>query len=318
MEWKDFIGNGEIVNRLQRLLQEKKMPHAILLAGPRGIGKFLAAEMVAAALFFGSERFHDRVGSHPDVIFVRPDGQAIKIEQIRRLQAEAALTPQRANERIVLIDEAEKMTVQSQNSLLKSLEEPAGNVRFFLIASNRASLLDTILSRCVTFDFQPIEKNALSLHLQRSFAVAAKQADALAMLAGGSLGRAESLVREDALTAREEAFSLLDGLGEARTSAQALWKYSAEFSSYDRMRLQLILETLVTVWRDLLVAGSADDGKLLYHVDKRERLLAWSALWPRRKIFGALELTKKALRALQANGNPLLLLERFMIETTSL
>ncbi|HIC09302.1 MAG TPA: AAA family ATPase [Aquificales bacterium] len=104
----------------------------------------------------GKKHFAFLIGEHPDLILVPPDGNQIKIDQIRELQEYVALKPT-GRHKVVIIDDAGKMNPQAQNALLKTLEEPPQGVVFILIATNRGELLPTILSRCQVVEFQPLK-----------------------------------------------------------------------------------------------------------------------------------------------------------------
>lgn len=318
MKWHGFIGNDEAADRLDKLIKEKRMPTALLLLGPQGVGKFLAARMIAAAIFFDSPSQIEQIELHPDLIILRPEGQTIKIEQIREMQREAALAPAQSERRIVIIDDADKMTVQAANSLLKTLEEPEGEAMFILVAANRSLLLPTILSRCFIIAFQPIEKMLLARCLSERYSLPAAQADTLAMLSGGSLGRAAALAEKDALSVRQIAAELLTQLLELRRSGQPVWGISARLAEYDRARLLLLMEALLTFWRDMLVLKSSGLVTLLYNADKAAELQSLQTEISLRELFGAVELTNCAVQSLRANGNVQLLVERFVIKLADL
>lgn len=318
MEWQDFVGNSDSIGRLQKLLQEKRMPGALLLLGPQGVGKFLAAEMVAAAIFFDSPSEVAKAVNHPDMIIIQPDGQNIKIEQIRKMQLAAALAPDKAQHRIIIIDDADKMTVQAANSLLKTLEEPAGEAMFILVAENRSLLLDTVISRCLTVEFQPIERSELARYMAEKYNLPAEQAYTLTMLSGGSLGRAVQLTEDGALNVRLDALGFVTSIIAQRRSGQYSWTECTRLAENDRPRLLLIMEALLTIWRDLLVMDSGSSAKLLYNVDKERELRDFGAEISGRVILGAIELTNQAMQMLRANGNQLLIMERFMIKMQDL
>ncbi len=104
----------------------------------------------------GKKHFSFLIGEHPDLVLVTPDGNRIKIDQIRELQEYVALKPT-GRHKVVIIDDAGKMNLQAQNALLKTLEEPPPGVVFILIAANRGELLPTILSRCQVIEFSPLK-----------------------------------------------------------------------------------------------------------------------------------------------------------------
>ena len=100
-------------------------------------------------------------GNHPDFEIIEPDGKSIKIDQIRSLQLDMANKPIISKNKIFIINEADTMTEESQNCLLKTLEEPPKYGIIFLIVSNESKILPTIKSRCVTLKFNKIEKEEM-------------------------------------------------------------------------------------------------------------------------------------------------------------
>ena len=144
--WDALQGNEAAAGALRHMAESGRMPHALLFAGPRGVGKFLAARIFAAALLCGGQARPCGVcpscraaaaGAHPDWSVVQPDGQAIKIEQVRALQGVLATAPVLAKRRVALFDDAEKLTLEAANSLLKLLEEPVGETVFLLVSGSR-------------------------------------------------------------------------------------------------------------------------------------------------------------------------------------
>ena len=157
---------------LKQIIQHRKIPNALLFAGPSGAGKIEAAYGFAMALNCKVEDGTPPCGScppckkikarmHPDMIhFGVPDAKKnITISQIRDMGSKIVSLPNEANHRMVLIDQAHKMNIQAQNALLKVLEEPPENTFFILVVTDISPLLDTILSRCRLLRFLlPSEK----------------------------------------------------------------------------------------------------------------------------------------------------------------
>ncbi|MBQ1249746.1 MAG: DNA polymerase III subunit delta', partial [Selenomonadales bacterium] len=162
ISWSSIVGQEDAVSRLRRLVRGVRMPHALLFAGPESVGKYLTAKTLAAALLCESDdapcgtcqacRLAENE-SHPDLVIVRPDKQNIKIGEIRKMQKDLSLAPYMAQRRVCIIDEADKMRDEAANSILKTLEEPVGDVVFILITAKRYQLLDTIRSRCMLVEF---------------------------------------------------------------------------------------------------------------------------------------------------------------------
>ncbi|HNF64555.1 MAG TPA: DNA polymerase III subunit delta', partial [Plasticicumulans sp.] len=155
--------------QLAPALAAGRLPHALLLAGPEGLGKMAFAQALGEALLCESQRpdhhacGHCRAcrllaaGSHPDLHVVVPaeEGKAIRVDAIRELIGFAALTPQFGGRRVLRLAPAELLNVNAANALLKTLEEPAPGSHLILVSARPARLLPTVRSRCQTIRFAP-------------------------------------------------------------------------------------------------------------------------------------------------------------------
>ncbi|WP_066297551.1 DNA polymerase III subunit delta' [Bacillus sp. FJAT-29937] len=162
---------------IQKAFRNQKLVHAYLFSGEAGVGKKDMAFWMAKRFFCleqsNNEPCHQcgnckRIDSmnHPDLHFVEPDGQSIKIDQIRMLQKEFQYKGVESEKKCYIIQDVDKMTVQAANSLLKFLEEPNGHSLAILLTENRHRMLDTILSRVQVYQFQPLnEKDLLTSYL---------------------------------------------------------------------------------------------------------------------------------------------------------
>lgn len=317
--WETIIGHADCILRLKTVIQRGRLPHALLFAGPSGIGKFLVAQTTAAAIFCNRANTpcgrcescrSFSAGTHPDYSVVRPDGQAIKIEQIRALQGQLALAPYQSNRRVAIIERAETMTPAAANSLLKTLEEPVGAAVFILTADNRRQLLDTILSRCQTIFFQPLDDRALADELTKKGASLA-QARALARVSGGSMAKAEELLSSGGLSLRDAAAQI--ALNRHRPMEE-IWRSAQALGELKREELQELFLFLTMLFRDLLVLHSDETSILLFNPDLSRRLNAQKGQWTERELFDRLGKIAEAQKMLKANVNTRLLVERLLIQ----
>ena len=324
IDWKGIVGHGKNIACLLGMLREGKFPHAALLTGPAGVGKCRVARALAAALLCGSAdgpcgRCPScqalRQDSHPDYYEVRPESKgkgarAIRIEQIREMQAEASRLPILSHRRAVVIDDAELMNEAAENSLLKTLEEPTGQVTFLLVTGSRASLLDTIISRCMPVFFGMLPMDELAGLLARR-GISAAEAEELAVLSDGSMGRALALHEKDGMKLRDDAMAFLEGL-DAMDMGR-IWLRGKDMGELGRERISEWLMYLNMLLRDLLVLYESDDSGMIYARDIRRKLTDMLPKFPKARIFPMLRLVKESQRRLQANVNLRLFMEGFLI-----
>ena len=161
-----------LYHQLQKSFEHGRLAHAYLFEGDTGTGKNEVALWVAKRIFctqlvdnnpcnqcINCTRINEN--EHPDVLRIAPDGQTIKVEQIRALKAEFSKSGVETAQKVFVIEQADKMSTGAANSLLKFLEEPEGKVVAILETSSLAKILPTIQSRCQILHFQPLNKEKL-------------------------------------------------------------------------------------------------------------------------------------------------------------
>lgn len=172
--FEKIIGNPEIKAYLQNTIKSKKIANSYMFIGNRGIGKKLfAREYAKNMMCLENGECNDKcnscikfnAGSNPDYYELTPENQKIKIDNIRQLQEKIAEKPIISNKKIYVIDDADLMTEESQNCLLKTLEEPPKYSTIILIVSNESKILPTIKSRCIKVNFNRLTESELKQYL---------------------------------------------------------------------------------------------------------------------------------------------------------
>ena len=192
--FEKIIGNETIKKVLEKSIQNQTSSHSYLFIGIQGIGKkMLAIEFAKNILCLENQSFIEfESNNHPDFMCIEPDGNRIKIEQIRLLQKKIQEKPIIANKKVYVINDAQTMTTEAQNCLLKTLEEPPQYATIILIGNQENSFLTTIKSRCMILKFQPIEDEEIKQYLQTNYGMMTITQNQLAMFQG-SLGKAIEL-----------------------------------------------------------------------------------------------------------------------------
>ncbi|HHT9131435.1 MAG TPA: DNA polymerase III subunit delta' [Candidatus Tripitaka californicus] len=269
MSFRRVISQTHAVSYFQGVISRGRLGHAYVLYGPEGVGKALFARELAKALFCQTKGDACDVcnpcrkvdsGMHPDFHWVSPlEGKRdIAKRQIQELEDKAYLKPLEANRRVFVLEDADKMTEEASNYLLKTLEEPPPGTLFLLTTTSAPSLLPTILSRCQMVRFRPLPIEVVKGLLSEK--VDLKGYKGLVALSCGSLGRATKL-REERVTSHIDRF--LEILQELRSVdsfsiTQELMEWCPDTTGLEGRR------SLLRTWLDLLLAYYRD--MLLYKV----------------------------------------------------
>lgn len=198
--FEKIIGNDSIKELLAKSIENGTTSHSYLFIGTQGIGKKkLGFDFAKEILCIEKEKeksckscIEFESHNHPDFMYIEPDGNSIKIEQIRFLQKKIQERPIISSQKVYIIDDADKMTTEAQNCLLKTLEEPPDYATIILIGSQENAFLSTIKSRCMILHFQPIEDEKMKQYMQENYGINNMTQSRLAMFQG-SIGKAIAL-----------------------------------------------------------------------------------------------------------------------------
>lgn len=179
MAFENLIGNEKIKQMLNLAVQNNNILHSYMFVGEEGIGKNLFAKQLAQMVLCSDENqkpcgkckscLEFNAESHPDFVQIEPeDGKTIKIDQVRFLQQKVQEKPVTSSKKVYLISQAETMTREAANSLLKTLEEPPEYVVIILTTSNESKILTTIKSRCMKLNFEPIPEEQIINYLRQN------------------------------------------------------------------------------------------------------------------------------------------------------
>ena len=232
--FENIVGNNKIKESLKNAVKSNNVSHSYLFIGKAGVGKKLFAKDLAKKVMCLGSNYdaQDNVlrsardnkekvesenlslefdncdscikfdaNSNPDFSIIVPDGKSIKIEQIRDLQARILEKPISSNKKVYIIDDADTMTEESQNCLLKTLEEPPEYAMIILIASNENRMLQTIKSRCVIIRFEDLTNEEISQILHTN------DQDIIRLCEG-------SVAKADTISEKREMFAQLKNIAD--------------------------------------------------------------------------------------------------------
>ena len=240
--FEHIIGNKKIKNELINSINLNKCSHSYLFVGTSGIGKkLIAREFAKMILCEGEHKYCNKCKScvefdsrnNPDFQEIVPDGANVKIDQIRQMQSKVYESPIISRKKVYIIDDADLMTKEAQNCLLKTLEEPPDFVTIILIGSNKSNFLSTIKSRCIILNFEDIESNSIMNFMKEDFPkdnISENIIDA----ANGSIGKAILLKDKQELYASiDKIFNNIENLNLIDTLNTADIIYKSQEDKYD-------------------------------------------------------------------------------------
>lgn len=221
MIFDNIIGNEQNKEILKRVVENNNIAHSYMFIGKDSIGKMLfAREFAKAILCVNKEKPCNKCKSciefdtfnNPDFNILEPDGNSIKIEQIRELVKKVYEKPIVSNKKVYIINDSNLMTKEAQNSLLKTLEEPPEYVTIILIASNENLFLPTIKSRCTKIIFNKLSNNELVAVLRKQYNYS-EVSDLVLKIADGSVKKALNLrEKEEEYTRINNLYSNLENI----------------------------------------------------------------------------------------------------------
>ncbi len=305
---RDIIGHDEIIKTLKGALASGRVAHAYLFSGPRGVGKFTVATAFAHALMCLRPGEGDGCGEcegcvraargvHPDVEVIGPEGASVKMGQVRRLMTGIQFGPAAGHRTVRIVDDADTMTPEAGNAMLKTLEDPLPGVVMILVAFRPQALPPTILSRCQQFYFQPLRREQLLEGMKRMAQVTGEVAGLYASLSGGSLGKAMELLR-GGLSGRDVAGDLIRRLAAA--GVEESLALAGEAAAGARDGAVHLLELMILWLRDILLYNETGNPGRLINADRLDEIRSLAGHYATGRILadiGELELAKGSLSA---------------------
>ena len=321
--FKDVIGHNDIIQYIQNAVSQDKVSHAYILNGERGSGKKMLADLFAMTLQCEEHtpnpcgECHSckqaKSGNHPDIIHVTHEKpNTISVDDIRtQVNNDIVIKPYSSPYKIYIIPEADLLSVQAQNALLKTIEEPPAYAVIFLLTENAESLLPTIMSRCVMLKLRNIKTTLIKKYLMEQMQIPDYQADICAEFAQGNMGRAIMLASSEHFNEiKEEALQLLKHINEMEISEivsaiKKIGTYKLSINDY--------LDIIMIWYRDVLIYKATKDVNGIVFADQLRYIKDRANKSSYEGIETILESLEKAKARLEANVNFDLVMELLLL-----
>ena len=321
--FSEIIGHEQIIEHLQNAIRLNKVSHAYILDGEEGSGKMLLASAFAQTLQCeqgGTEpcgKCHSCIQvesrNQPDIIRVTHEKPgSIGVDDIRdQLCSDILIRPYSSPWKIYIVDEAEKMTVQAQNALLKTIEEPPAYGIVLLLTENSEAFLPTILSRCVTLKLRPVKDEQIRKYLMEELHVPDYQAEVCTAFARGNVGKAKRLAESDHFQElKDQVVHLLRHLNdmeiyEITDAVRRAGEYKADIEDY--------LDLMALWYRDVLLFKATRQIDSLIFSDEINYISAQASKSSYEGLEHILNALEKAKTRLKANVSFELTIELLML-----
>ena len=321
--FNDILGHEQIKEHFRNAVETGKVSHAYILSGEAGMGRKSLANAFALSLLCEKGMAEPCMqchackqvlsGNHPDLIYVTHEKPAsIGVDDIReQINDTIQVRPYSSYYKIYIVDEAEKMTVQAQNALLKTIEEPPAYAVILLLTTNQDSFLPTILSRCVQLKLKPLKDTVVKEYLVQSLGEDESQADIYAAFARGNLGKAIHLAQSEEFGVMyKEMLRLLKHIKD--TDISELLDYIRKVKE-ENLDIRECLDFMQMWYRDILMYKTTKDINLLIFKDEFSTVKSVSTTSGYDGLERILEAIDKARIRLDANVNTELVMELMLL-----
>jgi DNA polymerase-3 subunit delta' len=282
VDFNKVVGQKDVIESLQKSIEDGRVGHAYIFTGPKGIGKKTVAGIFSSILLCSNPKVYKSCGeciscrmlthgSHPDFYQIGIEGKSIGVDDIRNMQNDMIARPLYGNKKVCLINDAGSMTDQAQNSLLKTLEEPPWYAVIILITSNYDALLGTVRSRAVRYDFKKNSYEEVRSLLDSRFGNNGLVNSFIASYSEGIIGRALELAdNREFISIRDSVFKSLLNVSSRKLS-DIFELYS--FFEKNKNNIDTILNIMVSFYRDILILKKTGNESMLINLDKKDIIL---------------------------------------------
>lgn len=310
MSFSDIVGHDSIIKQVVNAIKYEKLAHAHLLVGEDGIGKSLIAKNMALKI----------LGEEKDIQYADllewkmvKGKKSIGVQEIRKLIDEINKKPYEGENKVIIVYEADKMTIQAQNAFLKTIEEPPKGVYIILLCENLEVILDTIKSRCQIHKLRSLTLNEMETFLKRKYSsLEEAQIRVLTAFSDGIPGRAEKFMEDDSFKEiRDTTLNIL--MCAINNDDKDIFDYG-DFLSKNQQKWREVLNSILSYVRDTIVYKEAGDDELVINADKIQDIKELANMFSFNKLNDIIKVIDKTRENLDRNLNPTLVFEMMLLK----
>lgn len=317
-----IIGNDDAKTYFKKAVLDKQLSHSYIFEGPYGVGKNTFALELAKFILCENKKQDGPcnecqschmidAGTHPDVIHIGKDTKVTKVETIREnIVREMEIKPYQSEHKIIIVKAADSISVQGQNAMLKTIEEPPSYGIVILICENIASLLPTIKSRCIVVRFNPITMEQMGEYLAHRGITGIKQ-DVYEKLSDGSIGVVNDIMQDETyMEIRKQSIEYLQRLDRAQV--MEIYDIVKEITD-QKEEIERILQFWLFWYRDIAIV-KATNSENLYYKDYQQQLLDMAYKLTYNKVSQNIESIKGAILDIKQNIYSTFVIENLLLQ----
>lgn len=294
---EEYIGHKKIIDGFKKRAESNTLSHAHLIVGANGIGKSKVAD-IFSSLILNKELFKANV----DSIEYRPKKASIGVDDVREIIEEVNKKPYEGDKKVITIFSGEKLTIQAQNALLKTIEEPPKGVFIIILTTSIEIILETIKSRCQIYKLTPLSNEEIQSYILKKYGnIETIDFSPALSYAGGIPGRLEKFIDDEELQeARKVVLELIREINDK--NVESILKYEKKLLKYKDEKEELlgIIEGFI---RDIIVYKEVSDKKFIINSDKRKEIEELVNLMSYKKLNSMIDAVKELRKNLESNSN---------------
>lgn len=294
---EEYIGHKKIIDGFKKRAESNTLSHAHLIVGANGIGKSKVAD-IFSSLILNKELFKANV----DSIEYRPKKASIGVDDVREIIEEVNKKPYEGDKKVITIFSGEKLTIQAQNALLKTIEEPPKGVFIIILTTSIEIILETIKSRCQIYKLTPLSNEEIQSYILKKYGnIDTIDFSPALSYAGGIPGRLEKFIDDEELQeARKVVLELIREINDK--NVESILKYEKKLLKYKDEKEELlgIIEGFII---DIIVYKEVSDKKFIINSDKRKEIEELVNLMSYKKLNSMIDAVKELRKNLESNSN---------------
>ncbi len=305
----DIINQDKIKTYFDNAISNNKISHAYIISGDKGSGKKLVSKYFIQKLFCKTHTLCGECsackqvlqGTNIDIKYITHEKEdIISVKEVRKqICDDAVIRPYQSDYKVYVVDEAQKLRVQAQNALLKTIEEPAKYVIILLLTTNTDAFLDTIKSRCVELETNLLSDYIIKNYIIKNYDIDYEKAEKISEYSNGKLGMAISMIEDKTIYEKHLYYTqILKDIEQVGKSK--LLEYKKNIKDTEILDFLFICNNW---YRDILVTKKTKDKKLLIYKSYYEYILAQSKYYSYLEINNIFELIEKTKDRINANVN---------------